>query len=373
MVQAAELAQKLKERGNINVLALHQAALVRGMLQPWIHDGIYYILPPEGMTGMELQHLMDEYRERDALHLSYNAQSVLDTNHKPILSLDSFSEKYFGDPKRGMVKVSAVSRQKVGELNALIEEFKKPFIPSEFPALKEFELSEYRAPSPGSQTTFSLKLIHEDWKHLIAVEDALKVYLSEINMLREVLVSRHNVQGLQPEIVFTSTEETTDKGNQFMADLAQYMQDNGQATAAVIRRAQGLPPEEILEDHASAIFTPRELSGPREKNPAEFYREALETLVGTLKDMKGFEKLEQTITGNMLLIQFRNGLLGIGGHFGKAHAQTLETVYKGVRSIPMFEHGWSAHYHYSNESRVLGVQAAAEDSHAPPGWKALNS
>src|SRR5437868_5906321 len=89
MVQAAELAQKLKERGTIKVLDLHQAALVRGMLQPWIHDGIYYILPPEDMTDIELQNLMEKYKERDALHLSNNEKSVQDTNQKPILSLNS--------------------------------------------------------------------------------------------------------------------------------------------------------------------------------------------------------------------------------------------------------------------------------------------
>ena len=119
-------------------------------------------------------------------------------------------------------------------------------------------------------------------------------------------------------------------------------------------------------------FEVKEVSADKAYAATEAF-ETVDTLGGTLKGMKGFEKLQQTITGSMLLIQFGNGLLGIGGHFGKAHAQTLETVYKGVRSIPMFEHGWSAYYHYSNESRVLSVQAAAEDAHSPPGWRALNS
>src|SRR5947209_7147507 len=134
MVHPAELARKLKQLGTIKVLDLRQAALMRGMLQPWIHDGVYYLLPPEGMTGMELQRLMDEYKQRGALHLSYNAQSVMDINHKPILSLDTFAEKYFGDPQRGMVKVTAVSRLKLGEMNEIIDAFKEPFASAEFPA-----------------------------------------------------------------------------------------------------------------------------------------------------------------------------------------------------------------------------------------------
>src|SRR5947208_10204781 len=89
------LAQRLKQLGTIRILDLAQAANVRGLRQEWIYGGTYYFLPPSGMTGAELQREMDGFKERDEFHLSYNAQSAIDISHKPLLTLDSFADKYF--------------------------------------------------------------------------------------------------------------------------------------------------------------------------------------------------------------------------------------------------------------------------------------
>lgn len=371
MLETKTLAERIKELGSIKVLDLHQAALSRGMLQPWVHDGVYYILPPEGITGAELQRLMDEYKGRGELHLTYNAQSEMDTPHKPILPMDSYSEKYFSSPPHGFIKLDVKSRYKLDELNAIIDAFKKPFDASEFPFINDILLTEYKMPAEGRQSSVSIKLRHDDWKQLIALEDALKTYLAEINMVREMLVNRHGVKGLQPEVILISTEETTDKGRKFFADLVEYLQSHGQGEGAVIRQADEAPVHESNE-LADVARMAREKG--REAPPptsAQLYRTALETLGGTLKEFKEFEKAEQTISGNMLLIQFKGGFLGLGGGFGGGHTKTLEKVYGGVRQIPGLESGYVLFYRYDPSTKVLTVRAGPENERVPGGWKGL--
>jgi len=376
MAETLELAKRLRDLGTIKVLDLRRAAEVRGILREWIHDGVYYLLPPEGVTAAQLHKLLDQYRDQDELHLAYNAQSAIDISHKPIIPLDSFAEKYFSDPPNGVVKVTAVARKKVAELNEIIDALKKPFDPQTFPSVEEVQLTEYKEPAEGRQTTVTLKLPEGDWKQVTVLEDGLKTLLAESNLLREILVSRHAVKDLQPEVTLTSTEFTTAKGNGFLVALAEFLIQNKQASRAVIGRHGDADFEEgPLTDEerrfTELTFAPRK-DVALKPDSSQTQKTAIETMGWTLARMKGFVDREQILNGNLLMVKFPpKGITGLGGHFDKDHEAVLKAAYKGVRQTHMLESGWSAAYRYDKAGRTLSIKAFSDLERAPSGWISL--
>jgi hypothetical protein len=373
-ILSLELAQRLKQLGRFRILDLHQAAFVRGILQEYIHSGIYYVVPPDGVMAAEVEKLFDEYKDKEAIHLAFHVQNAIDIAHKPIIPLDSFVEKYFADPPNGMLKVTAVARAKLAELNAIIDELKIPFDAHTFPGIDLFELSEYRAPAEGRQTSVGLHIPGGDWKRLTTLDESIKELVSESNMIREVWVSRHTVKGLEPEIVLTSMEATTPKGHQFLVDLATYIQTIHPSDRPVSATPPHVAEEAELESSPGETFkfnfAPRKEN--TEVNRALLYRTVLESLGGTLKTMKEFADFKQTVSGNLLLMEFPpKGFIGLGGHFTPAQEKTLETVYRVVKLMPDLGEGWLAHYNYDKESRMLSVKVGSPDEKAPPSWKLL--
>lgn len=230
MSQITELARLLSETGPPKILDLAQSAAIRGILFPQIHDGVYYMAPPPGITAARMQVLFNDFRGKDAWHVASNAQSVMDVNHRPILALDAYANRYFGAPEQGLIKANAIARSKVAELQALIAEFKLPFDAATFPGAEEVELTKFKPPAPRSQTIVTFKLRDYDWKRLSALEDELRHHLAESNLIREVLVSRHAVRGLDPEITLSSTDAATEFGQQFLTDLAQWLGAGAEVT-----------------------------------------------------------------------------------------------------------------------------------------------
>jgi len=374
MVELEELARKMTALGPVRVLDVHQAAMGRSMLSIYIHSGHYYMLPAIGMTAAQLVSLLDEYKERGALHFTYNAQSSIDTPHKPVLPMDPYADLYFGDPSDGLVKITAVSRSKVAELNAILDALKPPFDPASFPYVDEIERTEYKPRTEGSMARLSLRLKGGDWKHLRDLEEGIRSHLAESNLIRDITVGRHAVKGLDPEILLTTGEETTEKGFAFLAALADYLpasaeqstpsQRGAEGLLAVMSAAQAVDPEgrkALVREPAVRVMSPLELR-----------RAALAALGETLKTIEGFRGLSQSLAGNLLLIQFPKGILGLGGHFDEECEGTLGMVYRTVQSNPKFEKGWAAHYRYDKRNRVLSVSVAGEGEPAPHGWWTLS-
>lgn len=96
-----EFVNQLRALGKPKILDLAAAASAHGMLQPWIHDGVYYILPPDGCAASEIDKLLKEAQERGEVHFIFNAQSSIDIAHKPLLPMDSFANRYFGESTTG--------------------------------------------------------------------------------------------------------------------------------------------------------------------------------------------------------------------------------------------------------------------------------
>lgn len=372
MLEAAGLVQELQEIGRIRVLDLAQTAQTRGGYQPWNHDGLYYILPPEGTSATGLDRLFDKYREADALHFLYNAQTELDTVHKPILSMDTFAETHFGAATNGMVKVTAVSRSKVAEVNALIDAFKLPFDAATFPMAECLVLTAYKPSAEGRQGSVSIAIMEGDWKELRDLEEAIRTVISESNMVREVVVTRHSVKGLESELILSTTEESTEKGDAFLADLALHLQEldrrGRQKRSPKPAEPEALEKPKPENRIAAVMLEERARREQLKKTAEEPHVMARDTLSGTLASRPSFRALKQTYSGTRILVEFpKPGLFGIGGFSGK-HAKELQTVYKGVRRIPELEAGWSAFYHYDKGAHTLTIDVVPPASKSRLGW-----
>lgn len=357
----------------MRIFDVHQAAKGRGMLSIYIHDGHYYLLPPPGMTSHELEALLNEYKDRGVIHFTFNAQSSIDTPHKPVLPMDDFVNEHFSDPPAGIVKVTAVSKSKLADLNELIYELKPAFDPKAFPYVNDIQRTDYRPPAEGTMTRLSIKLKSGDWKHLRDLEEAIRNHLAENNLIRDITVGRHSVKGMDPEIMLSSTEEATDKGQAFLAALAEYLPGDEIRVPVAQQGAEGLLAalSSAEEEHYQNGRNLRRQPVIPIMSPLEQRRLALSSIGDTLKNMEGFRGLPQSMTGNMLLIQFPKGILGLGGHFDTEHEGSLATVHRTSRSNPRLETGWTAHYHYDRRSRVLSITATGEGEAAPPGWSTL--
>ncbi|HEY3779719.1 MAG TPA: hypothetical protein VGL56_01455 [Fimbriimonadaceae bacterium] len=370
-----ELAKKLLGLGEIKVLDLSQAAIARAIHQPWMHDGFYYLLPPEGYTGQDIQKLFDEGRDAGEVNYTYNAQSSMDMNHKPILPLDPYANKYFSNPPHGFLKILAVARSKVEKLSALLDELKRPFDPESFPHLKELVLSNFKEPSAGHQTSVALRLIHEDWKHLSALESDLKDHIAEQNLVREIFVTRHSVKGLPPEVTLNSTEATTEKGTQFLLDLAAYVKEHQPKLEEIkipVGAAIAAEPVPELNFSVPAFGGPRPQAVAVVEDPSTNYKHALEHLVTSLKLMEDFAGITVTVAGLMALIEMpKKGFMGLAGHFDKSQEGTLYQVCQSVKIMPGLHGGWAVFYHYDKTTRVLSIKVGPEDMSAPPGWQNL--
>jgi hypothetical protein len=377
VTETLDVSERLRRLGQVRVLDLAQAAAVRGLRQEWIYGGHYYLLPPPEMTAAELQKVMDEFKDRGALHLSYNAQSAIDMNHKPLLPLDSYAETFFGDTPHGVVKVTAVARSKVEELNSLIDNLKLPFDAGTFPGIGQVTLTNWRPPAEGRQTVVSLKLASQDWKELTHLEEAIRNHLSEINMIREILVTRHSVKGMDPEVILTSSEETTDKGNAFLADLAAYLQQHQVALPASPEATPPTPQPVMPEVEATsmseiAAASLEKLNASREVRAPDLLKLALQTLADTIRSMPEYQGMTVTVTGPRILVEFpKKGLLGLGGHFDDAHKKVLQGVYTVALMSPGLHEGWQAHYSYDKDTRLLSITTTLAGERPPAGAATL--
>lgn len=357
-----DLASRVKALGAVKILDLEQSAIIRGIYHDRIHHGIYYLRPPDGVNAAALQKLFDEYRSVGAIHLAYNAQSALDINHKPILPLDGFAGKYFGEPALGLLKVTAVARGKVSELEAIIAQFREPFNPESFPGIDQLAVTQFKPPSKVGQTTLSLRVVNGEWRDLTRIEEEIKDHLAETSLVREILVSRHSVKGLDAEIILASTEAISKFGNSFLTDLASHLIANPPVDLEVRQEV-----ELDLDEVESEIVQLRRET-PKE-DPSNMRRRALEVLGQTLGSMTAFTGKAQSMSAGMLLVEFpRVGLLGIGGHFGKEHVPPLGAVVRVVRASPGLHEGWAASYSYSKATRLLTIKVTPEGEATPPGW-----
>jgi hypothetical protein len=372
MTDFEELAGKLSENGPVRILDVHQAAKARGILSIFIHDGHYYMAPANGGTAAEIERILGEYRERGAIHFTFNAQSSIDTPHKPILPMDSFANRHFANPTHGVVKITAVSRSKLGELNALIEALKPEFDPNDFPFIDQLEKSDFKPQREGSTTRLTLRLKNPDWKHLRDIEEALRDYFAEAHYVRDILVGRHSVKGMDPDIMLSSTDETTAKGHAFLTALAAFLPGSESVPPFEQRGVEGLL-HALSEAEMTKPETRQRLKLEpvvRAMSPLEQRRLALSTMGETLKTMAGFKGLDQTLTGSSLLIQFPKGILG-GSHFDTECEGTLAFVHRTTRTNPQLENGWKGVYNYDRRTRLLTVRAVGESESAPAGWFTL--
>jgi len=195
----------------------------------------------------------------------------------------------------------------------------------------------------------------------------LKRYLAESNLSREILANRHSVRGMASEVVLSTTDEATDKGNQFLSDAAKFL--------------EGLGPVEGSELPGSTAISGAEAVAPipttipdvpsHHPDPEQLYRQALRALVKVLSDSSSYKNLQLSVSGNMVLVEFAGkGFLSLGT-FGREHLDELQTAYLDLKAKPELAHGWSAHYRYDKDFRILSIRVGPETERAPNGWTPL--
>lgn len=373
---AAEIAERLNQLGRVRILDLRQAAIIRGIHNEWIHDGTYYLLPPVGITAAELAKVLDEFKARDLLHLEYNPQSILDTPHKPILPLDEFANKYFGSPPEGVVKVTAISRKKVAELQAIIEGLKRPFRPEDCPEMADARTAKYRPAKDGLQASLSLGVPGGGWKDLTRLEEALKLMLAEANLSREIIVGRHSVRGFAPEVMLSTAEGASEKALVFLDEMAKYLEQFGPMPHP--EEGDFAPAGSVVlggssEDREPLPWERRPQPPPVKKiEPTEIPTRVARELADVLAGRSEFSGQTPTLSGKMILISFpKKGLLGTGGHLNPDQEAAINIACHSIRSTPTLATGWSARYQYDRDSRILKLVVGQEGEHTPPGWIGL--
>jgi hypothetical protein len=326
------------------------------------------------MSARDLEQYLDEYKDRDVIHFTYNAHTTIDTPHKPILSVDPFADKHFSKTPNGVLKVTAVSRSKVQELNDLLSPLKPFFDWETFPHVNEFECTEYKALTENTLPRLSMRLVGaDDFKRLRDIEEEIRTHLAEDHYVREIIVGRHAVKGHDPELLLTTSEETTEKGFAFLQGLADYLPH---VELAKTRAVEGEVDLLSILSAAEEKFLGTRAPLPTEAvvavmSPIELRRAAVLAMSDTLKATEEFRGLTQVITGSTIQIQFTKGIMGFGGHFDMEHESTLGMVHRSIISNPKFAEGWSAHYVYDRTSRILSISAVLEGDSPPMGWATL--
>lgn len=374
MAGVGELGRQLRalESGadRFRVLDVEHSAEQSRVISSYVHWGVFYFLPPASTDAEQVKALFDDCKSRGLLHFSCNTQGTLGIEHAPVLTTDLFAFKHFEKPARKMLKVQWSHRKAYAELREILDALRRPFAPDEFPHVRDVRVSDYRPPAEGRQTLVALMPVHDRWRTVTELEDALRIHLAEANLPREILVGRHQVKGLQREVLLTSTEATSAFGQQYLTDLAEYILANpGEAE-------EGEAAEQDDRSLASAMnfVNIKELHRPREVvvTPEQLYHQVLNTLADTLGGMRDFAGDIKGVRGPILEIAYPpKGLLGVGGHFDAAQQTVLRSAVRVVRATPGLKEGWSLAYRYDRGARVLRVRAGSEGDNALEGFTSL--
>ena len=143
----------------------------------------------------------------------------IDTYHQPLISVDDFAQKYFSDNQLRIVRVVGGSNPAMEAMAAFIDGLKRPFSAGSFPHHSEFMVSGYRSAAPGAPGYVKLLYKPADPTQLMKIERIVNLHLSEINMGREIGVSRHYTREQPPELILSTLLELP-KGGAYLDALA---------------------------------------------------------------------------------------------------------------------------------------------------------
>lgn len=374
---SAFVADLLRDHGAPRVLDVdHAIEVYKPTLSGRSSDASYYIRPPDGMTADELIELFHQVPGFDKMNLALVSILGLDTYHQPLLSVDDFAKRYFGDNHQRLVRVVGKSDPAIAAMAAFIDGLKPPFDAAAFPHYDEFLVSGYRPPEGGRSAEVKLLFKLADASRLMKVEREVRTHLDEINLGREIVTSRHSTRDQAPELILSSRPEFT-AGCAYLDGLAKVLRP---ATEREVAEATESARRMVGVSTLGATGFRSSFAQPVvEALPAaELKRRAIVELANILRSNKFADGGEIQVVqgGTAIEVTFPRtpASLWLSTSFDeKKDIKAVSNACLAIQADPVLRDGWAAHYSFDRKSGKLVIKAV--DAHVRPseGMKAVPS
>lgn len=356
------VTELVKEHGPPHVLDVeHSIQVYRPTLTGSSSVASYYIQPPAGMSAEDLIESMGKVSGFERMNLSLVSILGLDTYHQPLISLDDYAKKYFGDNHQRIVRVVGKSDAAIAAMAAFISGLKPPFDPEAFPHHADFLVSGQLANAPGRLAEVKLLFRPADANLLMKVEREVRMHLDEVNLGREISTSRHFTRGQPPELIVSLTQDSPAAraylqglSNSLRSATVEEVADATEAAHRTTSRATA-EPSGLRASFAQAVVTTLP--------PAELKRRVIAGLAEILRST-GFSngsEIQVVQAGSALEVTFPRSAasLWLATSFDeRKHIRALSNACAAVRADPLLREGWDAHYRYDRKSGKLQIRAA---------------
>lgn len=355
----AFVATLLRECGTPRVLDVaHAIEAYKPTLSGRSSDASYYIRPPEGMTAEQLIERFEQVPGFEGMHLQLVSILGLDTYHQPLISVDDFAKRFFGDNRQRIVRVVGKSDQAIEAMAAFVEGLKSTFEAGTFPNHGDFLVSRYHPATSGRSAEVKLLFKPSDSPGLLKAERAVRTYLDEINLGREIVTSRHSTRDQAPELILSSRPEYA-TGCAYLDALAKSLrsateQEIANATAASQRASGGTLQDgsQLRAQFAQAVINTLP--------PAELKRKATAELVNILRSNKFADGAEIAVVqaGAAIEVAFPRtaASLWLKTSFDeKKHIKAISNACLAVKADPLLREGWAAHYSFKDGKLLVRI------------------
>lgn len=371
-----EIARKMRGRdnGRVMVLDIDYASRKYGVyLGVWASRHAYYLRPPPGMIAADLKKILDQSGGEEGLAFRYYIYPELETDLKPLLTADPFAEKHF--PRNEEVRYLQIEgeRPQARETIAiLLEAFKEPFKPEDFPRINEFALKSFKPHLDDGRS--EMVLLRKDGKRdeVRKSEPGFHIAMAEHGYEKEIEIHRPVVAETEPMIILNSNSATTDSGYKFLSDMAAYF--GGEAYAEQSKLSD-LRAAELSKQAAAAAPSPSHTAHipraptiqPTHLNDQQLLTKVVASMKELMPGMALLRKREVSRSGHYLTIQFP-GKMGFGKGPSEQEIKELHSIFRALKGDPSFGADWRALYQVDKKTGELKISLDAAHSQ---GWTPL--
>lgn len=365
----------VREHGTPRVLDVeHSIQVYKPTLTGTSSVASYYIRPPDGMSAEALIELFKTVPGFEQMNLTLISILGLDTYHQPLISVDDFAKKYFGDNHQRIIRVVGKSDPAIAAMAAFIERLKPEFDAATFPHHDGFLVSGHHRPASGRSAEVKLLFKQGDANLLMKVERQVRMHLDEINFGREIASSRHFTRGQPPELILSLKRESP-AALAYLEGLSKSLrtataEEISEATEAAQRTAtQSAPePSSLRVSFAQAVV--------ETLTPAQLRVRAILGLAGVLKDTRFANGLDIQIVqaGTAIEVAFPRSAssLWLASSFDeRKHIKAVANACIAVRADPLLREGWTAHYRFDGKTGKLCVRAVDSGAQSLNGMQVV--
>lgn len=368
-----ELGRKLRELGTadngVKVLDVDHSATTYKLpqIEARVRVGVYYLRPPDGVSGQEMKDLFDQAEDPA---FRYKLTSGIATDHMELLTPDDYARQYFSWSASDLIHIEGARRLAREQLDEMFDEMKAEFDPKSFPHLDDVTISGHKRGDEDTSTEVKLLSYDDDYRSMSAIERAITHKLSEGNLQREIMVTRHLVKDTMPEIILSTTAKATAKGADFLNNLAEHLltRDGGLQTQAIREKTKP------VERSEASVYKELTQAFPRAhtliKEPIEIVNHAVREFRETMERMAAFKDLQIKETPQTIQVQFSKKLFG-GRRFDAGDLKILNAVHNTILGSPGLHDGWNAYHLYDKKERLLKIRFTIPDQEMQSPWSKL--